>query len=186
MRFAHLEHERDFFTPTLKLALLLFLQATIPGVVAESHGGGLLRPPAPHIGAQVPPAQRASLIEAFEEAYLRVGSSPICASLFDGLDLTGPAALEASLYNYGGASGLKRACATRVGAVTRVGGRMVHLCRDFHRLMREDKVVILLHEALHTAGQSEGSNDSSAPTSGEITRRVRAACSERGRVPAQR
>ena len=181
MGFTHVEHTRDLLILILKLSLLLLVESVASTAAAGSSSDRTPRAPLPLVGSQVSPSQRASLTEAFQEAHLRLRISRTCASLFDGLDLAGRAALESSLYNFDGAESLKKACGVRVRAVTRVGGQMVHLCRSFYRLMREDKIVVLLHEALHTAGRNEAPADPSAPTSREITREVRAACSRRGR-----
>ena len=60
--------------------------------------------------------------------------------------------------------------------MTAVGNPDVVLCRSFARLSDSEAAIILLHEALHLAGQPEYPIDPDAPNGLEITKMVMEGC----------
>jgi len=69
-----------------------------------------------------------------------------------------------------------RYCRGNGYAVTVVGRSAVGLCRKFRRLSDQEAAIILLHEALHFAGQTEYPADPAAPDALTITKRVETSC----------
>ena len=61
-------------------------------------------------------------------------------------------------------------------ALARVGSPAVRLCRSFARLSDQRAAIILIHEALHFAGQTEYPSDSRAPDGTAITKMVMESC----------
>jgi len=62
------------------------------------------------------------------------------------------------------------------GAWTDYGSFFVRICPDFGDLRQVDQAMLLLHEALHTAGQLEHPRPPGAPTSRDISGFVRENC----------
>ncbi len=133
--------------------------------------------PAPRISARLPAPQRFALTAAFKTAYRRTRESESCRGLFEGLELDATGALGSSYYDLPASAAIQARCQGRVGAVTGVRSHRTRLCPTFGTLSRNDRAAILIHEALHTAGLSEWPHDLDAPTSREITERVKRACS---------
>lgn len=62
-----------------------------------------------------------------------------------------------------------------ISAITSIGGNTTRLCDHLTVLSQNDKVAILIHEALHAAGLGEAPYHLEAPTSSELTRIVKMA-----------
>ena len=75
-------------------------------------------------------------------------------------------------------TGGERVCSRGLGAAafTLVGSPRTVVCPGFDRLAIEEAAVIVLHEALHSAGLGERPLDPDAPNGGEINRLIRVAC----------
>ncbi len=122
-------------------------------------------------------AQRFALKAAQGAAVRRVSRNESCRALFDALDLQGPEALTSGRYRPPRSEAERDHCRRGRLAFTRVDNSQIVLCERFHGLSRRSKMAILIHEALHTAGLGEAPSDPDGPTSTEITRVVRRACS---------
>ena len=99
-----------------------------------------------------------------------------CQGLFDRLGANGIAKINATSYYPAGAKQERRYCRGGSQAITTVGGSDVVLCRSFGRLSNQQAALILIHEALHFAGQSEYPLDASAPNGVAISRMVMRSC----------
>jgi len=167
--------------------ILLITLAVTLGAVVDSPAEAAANPsdfdrskaraPTPLIAASLPAPQRFALIAAFKTAYRRAYESESCRRLFEELEISAAGALAASHYDRPAAAAIRAHCQKRVGAVTSVRSRHIHLCPGFETLSRNDQAAILIHEALHTAGLGEWPQDLEAPTSRQITERVKLACS---------
>lgn len=67
-------------------------------------------------------------------------------------------------------------CRGENAAFTRPGSPVIHFCRTFVRLPEEQAAVILIHEALHTAGLPEWPANPYAMASAEINDLVASSC----------
>jgi len=167
------------------------LRATLVclGIGATSVGSGSTAEPAPAgpgpatvatRGVERSPRLSERLREKLDEALpiareqLREHSS--CRALFARLGADGAAMLQTPAYYPASAEQEGRYCRRGASAVTSVGGSVVVLCRSFGRLSRDHAAIILLHEALHLAGQTESPLEPKAPDAFEITRKVMTAC----------
>lgn len=121
---------------------------------------------------------RGKLTVAFRLAAERVSSLPACAALFADLGADGLERLRATRYQSVADTGGERVCGRGLGAAafTMVNSPRTIVCPSFDRLAVEGAAVIVIHEALHSAGRSEWPLDPEAPNGGEINRTVRAAC----------
>jgi hypothetical protein len=111
------------------------------------------------------------VLVAFKVAMELVTQSPSCNALFSELGADGAATLLASRY-----AAATKSCRPGAVAVTAVGQSGTWLCPGFVRLTSDEAAVILLHEALHFAGQTERPLDPAGPSALEINSRVRKAC----------
>jgi hypothetical protein len=127
---------------------------------------------APQLSARV----TARFNEALSVALERLRTLTSCRSLFAPLGADGAAELNGASYYPASREQEKKYCRRGVFAVTTVGGSAVVLCRRFGHLSGQQAAVILIHEALHLAGQSEDRVDDEAPSSLEITERVMKGC----------
>jgi hypothetical protein len=88
----------------------------------------------------------------------------------------GAATLRNTSYYPAGAKQESRYCARTTYAVTEVGGSAVVVCRSFARLSSGEAAIILIHEGLHAAGQTEYPTDPRAPSASDITQKVMKSC----------
>lgn len=119
---------------------------------------------------------REKLDEALPIAREQLREHSSCRALFARLGADGAAMLQTPAYYPASAEQEGRYCRRGASAVTSVGGSVVVLCRSFGRLSRDHAAIILLHEALHLAGQTESPLEPKAPDAFEITRKVMTAC----------
>ena len=70
----------------------------------------------------------------------------------------------------------RRYCRRHTHAFTEVGGSAVVVCPSFSHLSDSEAAIILIHEALHFAGQTEYPSDPAAPNALAITERVMKGC----------
>ncbi len=141
----------------------------------------------PGVGAKVPhrkrpplqakgldPRQLVKVRAAQRLADRRLETRTECSTLFDDLDQTGPAALNAMVVDLNADPSV---CQRGVAATTQVHGNSVSLCRQWlPRLDRHQLAMLLIHEALHHAGLGEAPTDPEAPTSRAINRMVSKRC----------
>jgi len=113
---------------------------------------------------------------AFRGAVKGIRKEESCSALFDDLMVDGLRALSRSRYNPPQSQWERRQCSAGIAAYTVVGSNRVVVCRHFRRLDRRVQSAVLIHEALHTAGLSEGPLDPEAMTAVEIQSMVEEAC----------
>jgi hypothetical protein len=106
----------------------------------------------------------------------RLRSHASCRALFSRLGSDGAAKVEDASYHAASAEQERKHCRRGVFALTTVGAPAVALCRSFARLSGQQAAIILLHEALHLAGQAEYPAVPGAPDSLAISRMVMTAC----------
>jgi hypothetical protein len=165
---------------------ILLLVSTIAGAQPAGQGSGSvttasLRGPdviRPLIQGGFDARIRGKLNVAFRLAAQRLRELPECSQLFAELSTDGLARLRATRYQSVADTGGDRVCGRGLDAAafTMVNSPRTIICPAFDRLTVEDAAVIVLHEALHSAGQTEWPLDPNAPNSGQINRMVRAAC----------
>jgi hypothetical protein len=159
-------------TTTLRLTVALFAVAGWNGATVTSAAadrGPMLHP-------RLPGRVTAVLNVALPLAREQLRSHPSCRALFDHFGADGVAKLDDTSYYPAGRQQESRYCHGSSHAVTEVGGSAVVLCRSFGGLSAEEAAILLIHEALHFAGQSEYPIDPGAPDSIEITRMVMEGC----------
>jgi len=99
-----------------------------------------------------------------------------CRALFGRLGSDGAVKLNGASYYPASPEQERKYCGRGVSAVTTVGGSAVFLCRSFARLSGQQAAIILIHEALHLAGQTEYPASPEAPDSSAITEMVMTGC----------
>jgi hypothetical protein len=180
---------RDRTTPLSRLPVTvatLLLASTIAGAQPAGQDSGSvttasLRGPddvRPLVQGGFDARIRGKLSVAFRLANQRLREVPECAQLFADLSADGLAQLRATRYQSVADTGGDRVCGRGLGAAafTMVNSPRTIICPAFDRLTVEGAAVILLHEALHSAGQTEWPLDPSAPNSGQLNRMIRVAC----------
>jgi hypothetical protein len=118
----------------------------------------------------------ARLTDALPVAQERLREYPSCQALFARFEADGVATLNGTSYYPAGRKQERKYCRTGTHAVTEVGGSAVVVCRSFGRLSDQQAATILLHEALHGAGQTEFPSDPNAPDAFGITKMVMKGC----------
>jgi hypothetical protein len=100
-----------------------------------------------------------------------------CRTLFTQLGTDGAEILSRVRYARDGGRRVSPCRGTSVAAYTDLGSSQVWLCPDgFGGLDHQEATMILLHEALHHAGQPEAPHDPDALTSQELNLLVRRNC----------
>jgi hypothetical protein len=101
---------------------------------------------------------------------------PTCRALFERLGADGVEKLTTTLY-YAATNRLENsACTSGCVALTMVKSPQTRLCRAFRKLSTEWAAMLLIHEALHSAGMGEKPHDPSGMTSREINLLVLRSC----------
>lgn len=118
---------------------------------------------------------------AFRHAVDSLRRHDSCRELFTALGGQGERLLARSVYVRAKTHEESQICGRRVAAFTSLGSPVTRLCRNFRRLGTEKGALILLHEALHYAGQPEAPHEPDAPTSQELNDRVASSCGLGGR-----
>jgi hypothetical protein len=123
-------------------------------------------------------SQRATarLAEGIRVGHERLRSHASCRALFERLGRDGAATLDRASYHPASPEQESRHCRRGVYALTTVGASAVALCRGFARLSGHQAAIILIHEALHLAGQPESPAAPGAPPSLAITEMVMKGC----------
>ena len=130
----------------------------------------------PHIEGQFSAREAFFLKTAFRKAVKKLARKASCRALFDDLALDGLQALDRSRYQRVRSAADRETCTSGVFAYTGVGQDRIMLCRHFNSLDEGGKVVILIHEALHTAGMGEAPIDPEGMTSEVINELIEKAC----------
>ena len=133
-------------------------------------------PPAPILDSALSGGVRQAVERSFPLAHQRIGGYRACGRLFARLGADGTSRLAATSYHPATPEQQRRHCRGTTHALTLIGESRVALCLSFGRLSRAEAALILIHEALHSAGQTEFPADPKAPDSVGITRMVMAGC----------
>jgi hypothetical protein len=133
-------------------------------------------PRRPALDPRLPERVAATLTRGLPVVEERLRKYESCRALFARLGSDGAAALGRASYHPASAEQERRDCGPGVFALTTVGGSAIALCRRFARLSGEQAAIILLHEALHVAGQAEYPSAPGAPDSTAITGMVMTGC----------
>ncbi len=114
---------------------------------------------------------------AYPLALQRVREVDTCRDLFAKLGADGVATLDATLYRPAESERELEICSfTSALAFTGIGRSHTRLCDSFGGQARQTAAMILIHEALHSAGMSERPHDPTALNSVQINRLVRTSC----------
>jgi hypothetical protein len=170
--FQTLFHGSKIPLPLVSLFLVPSLSGSLQPAVSEPL------PTALRLVGPVPLTLRFRLQVARSTALEALGSRSACRAMFERFGTDGGRELSRTLYVGARSERDLEVCGERGAAAhTTVGGSRTVLCvAAFVRLPRHEAAVILLHEALHQAGQTEQPWDPEAPTSGELNRWVRKRC----------
>ena len=155
----------------LASVLTLLALLTAQGRVAAAPGS-----PAPTLDSGLSDAVRIAVERSLPLAHQRIVRHRACGRLFARLGAEGTATMAAASYHPATPEQRRRYCRGTTYALTRVGDTRVDLCPGFGRLGRAEGALILIHEALHSAGQTEAPADPAAPDSVGITRMVMEGC----------
>jgi len=114
---------------------------------------------------------------AYPLALERVREIESCAGLFQDLGADGIEMLSTTVYRPARSKRELQVCTqTQASAFTFVGKSRTTVCDGFGSRSRQAAAMILIHEALHTAGMSERPLDPDALSSYQINRLVRKNC----------
>lgn len=106
----------------------------------------------------------------------RLRESVPCRTLFVNLGADGEATLRRDRYGAGDLDAERHRCPRGAAAITAVRSFEVRLCPAFSLLSTTEAAVILIHEALHSAGMKEMPPDPDALTARAINALVRSNC----------
>ena len=124
----------------------------------------------------VPPPVVRQLLLGRRLAEERLRESAPCRTLFERLGSDGPSTLSRDRYGAGEFDSERHRCPRGAAAITSVGSFEVRLCPAFGLLPATEAAVILIHEALHSAGMREKPPDPAALTPQAINTLVRTSC----------
>ncbi len=131
----------------------------------------------PRIRDLMPDPVAVNLRRAFIQAERRLVEVDACSELYSELGASGLVKLRQTFYLPATSRQESQVCASGALAFTQVGSPLTRLCRRFGHVDVDRAALALLHEALHFAGLGEHPVTPGAPTSVQIDRAVRAACS---------
>jgi hypothetical protein len=138
----------------------------------------LLRSIKPRVRETLAPAVKRRLALALPIAVEKVHTVPTCRALFAGLGADGVLKLANLRYHPATWPEEARPCQSGNAALEVVGTPDVRLCQLFARLDTEVAALILIHEALHSAGLSEKPLDPNGLSAGEISLIVKGRCGQ--------
>jgi hypothetical protein len=118
----------------------------------------------------------ARLHGAISVAQKKLLDYPSCQALFARFGTHGIAKLNGTSYYPASAGQERKYCRGGNLAITTIGGSAVVICRSFARLCDEEAAIIVIHEALHFAGQTEYPSDPDAPDGMGINKMVMKNC----------
>ena len=130
----------------------------------------------PHTAGHLAMRSAGNLFTGHSLALERVREVPACGALFERFTTTGFEKMAHTFYVEPSAAERREFCVGGVTAFTQVGSRVTRLCPRFGDLDREAAALLLIHEALHSAGMPESPSTAGALTPSEINRLVRTAC----------
>jgi len=119
---------------------------------------------------------RASVEVAFEIAAQRVQEVDSCSDLFAQFGVDAMEALDRAVYMpVFSRHKVKKVCGRNL-AYTFVGAPSTFICPKFERVSDQHAAMVLIHEALHTAGLEEAPTTPGAKTSQQINSMVAKSC----------
>ena len=130
----------------------------------------------PHTSGPLETGSARNLLTGFSVAFERVRDIPSCRALFETLDASGVEMITNSFYIAPSVAEKRELCTGGVTAFTQVGSRVTRLCPAFGDVDRQTAALLLIHEALHSAGMPESPGTAGPRTPSEINRLVRRAC----------
>jgi hypothetical protein len=136
----------------------------------------LLRAIKPRVSETLAPAVTRRLALALPIAVEKVYGLPACRALFTSLGADGVLKLANLRYHPATWPEEARPCQRGNAALEVVGTPDVRLCKLFGQLDTDVAALILIHEALHTAGLSERPLDPDGLEAGEISLMVKKSC----------
>jgi len=131
---------------------------------------------APHTSGPLTTRSARNLFMGFSVALDMVREKPSCNALFEPFATSGVEEMKTSFYVAPTVGERRELCIGGVTAFTQVGSRVTRLCPSFGDLDREAAALLLIHEALHSAGMPESPSTAGALTPSEISRLVKNAC----------
>jgi hypothetical protein len=119
---------------------------------------------------------RNSVEVAFEIAVQRVQEVESCSDLFEQLGVDAMETLDRAVYMpVFSRHKVKKTCGRNL-AYTFVGAPSTFICPKFERVSDQHAAMVLIHEALHTAGLEEAPTNPGAKTSQQINSMVAKNC----------
>lgn len=136
------DHRHCVSVPTASTALALPTAPAAPSLLV------------PWVSTSLPPRTRRKVLDAFPLAVDRLRELPGCRELFQDLGATGLDTLSRTIY-YGTSLVQERSVCRGAVAFCVPNSHVIYLCRSFARLPAKQAALVLLHEALHSAGMLE-------------------------------
>jgi hypothetical protein len=130
----------------------------------------------PHTSGPLTTRSARNLFTGFAVALERVREIPSCSDLFETFTTSGVEKMTHTFYVAPNAIENREFCVGGVTAFTQVGSRVTRLCPAFGDVDRQTAALLLIHEALHSAGMPESPSTAGARTPSEINRLVKRAC----------
>ena len=130
----------------------------------------------PHTSGPLATRSARNLLTGFSVALERVNEITSCSALFEPYTASGVEMMTNSFYVAPNAIESREFCVGGVTAFTQVGSRVTRLCPAFGDVDRQTAALLLIHEALHSAGMPESPSTAGARTPSEINRLVKRAC----------
>jgi len=130
----------------------------------------------PHTTGPLTTRSARNLLTGFSVALERVNEITSCSALFEPYTASGVEMMTNSFYVAPNAIESREFCVGGVTAFTQVGSRVTRLCPAFGDVDRQTAALLLIHEALHSAGMPESPSTAGARTPSEINRLVKRAC----------
>jgi hypothetical protein len=155
-----------------------------PNAIAEPRTVGLVPPADTRVGVKIEPhtsgpletGSARNLFTSFAVALDRMREIPTCSALFEPFAASGVEQMANSFYIAPSAGEKREFCVGGVAAFTQVGSRVTRLCAAFGEVDRQTAALLLIHEALHSAGMPESPSTAGALSPSEINRLVKRAC----------
>jgi hypothetical protein len=157
---------------------LLAAQAAVAGDARTQRHDGSHPAAKPTVAGNLSAPVRQQLTLGFLLAKKSIQAHPGCAALFsrlgaDGLEVLANARYDGANFDKSGDTCGKGG----VPAYTKVGSHLIRLCPGFAVLSVPSAALILIHEALHSAGLSEKPADPNGLIPQQINRLVEVGCS---------
>lgn len=130
----------------------------------------------PHTSGPLTARSARNLFSGFAVALERVREIPSCGALFETFTVSGVEMMAHTFYVAPNVVEDREFCVGGVTAFTQLGGRVTRLCPSFGDVDRQTAALLLIHEALHSAGMPESPSTAGAFTPNEINRLVKSAC----------